>query len=133
MAGVHPDQLEIWGMRNRNEINWRDKRPDVVSVSQQFRNYRHTEIGFGKIHGASSPVPTNQGSGSRGEGSGPDGFQASMAREMETSPPLQRKARAVKRRPKPHHLINVPQRKMIEISHRFRYKKTSDETVPRNP
>ncbi len=47
--------------------------------------------------------------------------------------PFRREPRAVKRRPKPHQLLNVPRRQMIEISHRSRYKKTADEIIPNNP
>jgi hypothetical protein len=39
----------------------------------------------------------------------------------------------VKRRPKPHQLLNVPRNQMIEISHRSRYKKPVEELHPKQP
>src|SRR5210317_692012 len=50
MTGIHPDQLEIWGMSSRNRINWRDERPGVTSLPEQFRNHGYRAIGFGKIY-----------------------------------------------------------------------------------
>jgi hypothetical protein len=47
--------------------------------------------------------------------------------------PFRREPRAVKRRPKPHQLLNVPRQQMTEISHRSRYKKPANETIPNNP
>jgi hypothetical protein len=47
--------------------------------------------------------------------------------------PFRREPRAVKRRPKPHQLLNIPRHQMVEISHRSRYKKTTDEIIPNDP
>lgn len=47
--------------------------------------------------------------------------------------PFRREPRAVKRRPKPHQLLNVPRHQMKEISHRSRYTKASREIAPNNP
>lgn len=56
-----------------------------------------------------------------------------VAEDQVPSRPFRRKPRAVKRRPKPHQLLNVPRHQMIEISHRSRYKKPADEIIPNNP
>ena len=47
--------------------------------------------------------------------------------------PFRREPRAVKRRPKPHQLLNVPRHEMTEISHRSRYRKTTDQIIPNDP
>jgi hypothetical protein len=47
--------------------------------------------------------------------------------------PFRREPRAVKRRPKPHQLLNVPRHEMIEISHRSRYRKATDQIIPNDP
>lgn len=56
-----------------------------------------------------------------------------VAEDQVPSRPFRREPRAVKRRPKPHQLLNVPRHQMIEISHRSRYKKPVDEIIPNNP
>jgi hypothetical protein len=56
-----------------------------------------------------------------------------VAEDQVSIRPFRREPGAVKRRPKPHQLLNVPRRQMIEISHRSRYKKTADEIIPNNP
>lgn len=56
-----------------------------------------------------------------------------VAEDQVPSRPFRREPRAVKRRPEPHQLLNVPRRQMIEISHRSRYKKTADQIIPNHP
>ena len=56
-----------------------------------------------------------------------------VAEDQVPSRPFRREPRAVKRRPKPHQLLNVPRHQMIEINHRSRYKKPADEIIPNNP
>ena len=56
-----------------------------------------------------------------------------VAEDHVPSRPFRREPRAVKRRPKPHQLLNVPRHQMVEISHRSRYKKPTDEIIPNNP
>ena len=56
-----------------------------------------------------------------------------VAEDQVPNRPFRREPRAVKRRPKPHPLLNVPRHQMIEISHRSRYKKAADEIAPNNP
>lgn len=56
-----------------------------------------------------------------------------VAEDQVPSRPFRREPRAVKRRPKPHQLLNVPRHQMIEISHRSRYKKPADEIIPNDP
>jgi hypothetical protein len=56
-----------------------------------------------------------------------------VAEDQVPNRPFRREPRAVKRRPKPHPLLNVPRHQMIEISHRSRYKKATDEIAPNNP
>jgi hypothetical protein len=56
-----------------------------------------------------------------------------VAEDQVPNRPFRREPRAVKRRPKPHQLLNVPRHQMIEISHRSRYKKATDEIIPNNP
>jgi hypothetical protein len=56
-----------------------------------------------------------------------------IAEDQVPSRPFRREPRAVKRRPKPHQLLNVPRHQMIEINHRSRYKKPADEIIPNNP
>ncbi len=56
-----------------------------------------------------------------------------VAEDQVPDRPFRREPRAVKRRPKPHQLLNVPRHQMLEISHRSRYKKPADETIPNNP
>jgi hypothetical protein len=56
-----------------------------------------------------------------------------VAEDQVPSRPFRREPRAVKRRPKPHQLLNVPRHQMIEISHRSRYKKPVDEIIPNDP
>jgi len=47
--------------------------------------------------------------------------------------PYRREPRAVKRRPKPHQLLNRPRHQMTEIPHRSRYKKPAEESVLKTP
>jgi hypothetical protein len=47
--------------------------------------------------------------------------------------PFRREPRAVKRRPKPYQLLNVPRQQMTEISHRSRYKKPPRGSRPEKP
>ena len=56
-----------------------------------------------------------------------------VAEDQVPNRPFRREPRAVKRRPKPHQLLNVPRHQMIEISHRSRYKKPADEIIPNDP
>jgi hypothetical protein len=56
-----------------------------------------------------------------------------VAEDQVSSRPFRREPRAVKRRPKPHQLLNVPRHQMIEISHRSCYKKPVEEFHPNNP
>jgi hypothetical protein len=56
-----------------------------------------------------------------------------VAEDQVPNRPFRREPRAVKRRPKPHQLLNVPRHQMIEISHRSRYKKAPNEIIPNNP
>ena len=56
-----------------------------------------------------------------------------VAEDQVPNRPFRREPRAVKRRPKPHQLLNVPRHQMIEISHRSRYKKTAPEIIPNDP
>jgi Transposase DDE domain len=56
-----------------------------------------------------------------------------VAEDQIPSRPFRREPRAVKRRPKPHQLMNVPRHQMIEISHRSRYKKPATEIIPNDP
>ena len=56
-----------------------------------------------------------------------------IAEDQVPNRPFRREPRAVKRRPKPHQLLNVPRHQMIEISHRSRYKKNTNEIIPNDP
>ncbi|NJM37446.1 MAG: IS4 family transposase [Akkermansiaceae bacterium] len=56
-----------------------------------------------------------------------------VAEDQVPNRPFRREPRAVKRLPKPHQLLNVPRHQMIEISHRSRYKKATDEIIPNHP
>jgi hypothetical protein len=56
-----------------------------------------------------------------------------VAEDQVPSRPFRREPRAVKRRPKPHQLLNIPRHQIIEISHRSRYKKPVDEIIPNDP
>jgi hypothetical protein len=56
-----------------------------------------------------------------------------VAEDQVPNRPFRREPRAVKRRPKPHQLLNIPRHQMVEISHRSRYKKTTDEIIPNDP
>lgn len=47
--------------------------------------------------------------------------------------PFRREPRAVKRRPKPHQLLNLPRHQMKEIPHRSRYKKPVEEIIRKDP
>ncbi len=56
-----------------------------------------------------------------------------VAEDQVPSRPFRQEPRAVKRRPKPHQLLNAPRHQMIEISHRSRYKKPAAEIIPNDP
>ena len=56
-----------------------------------------------------------------------------VAEDQVPNRPFRREPRAVKRRPKPHQLLNVPQHQMVEVSHRSRYKKPVDDFIPNDP
>jgi hypothetical protein len=56
-----------------------------------------------------------------------------VAEDQVPNRPFRREPRAVKRRPKPHQLLNVPRHQMTEISHRSRYKKNAVEIIPNDP
>ena len=38
MTGMHPDGIKNYGMSKSNKIEWRDFRPGVTSIPEQFRN-----------------------------------------------------------------------------------------------
>ena len=48
MTGVHLDRVKIYNMGTR--IEWREERPGISSLSEQFRNAGWTAVGFGKIY-----------------------------------------------------------------------------------
>ena len=50
MTGMHPDGIKNYGMSKSNKIEWRDFRPGVTSIPEQFRNNGYFSIGFGKIY-----------------------------------------------------------------------------------
>ncbi len=50
-----------------------------------------------------------------------DDLLLNLVRDEVPERPGRREPRAVKRRPKPHPLLNQPRRKFVEISHRSRY------------
>ena len=50
MTGMHPDRIGNYGMSSSNKIEWRDHRPGITSLPQQFRNYGYYAIGWGKIY-----------------------------------------------------------------------------------
>ena len=50
MTGMHPDGIKNYGMNKNNKIEWRDFRPGVTSIPEQFRNNGYYTIGFGKIY-----------------------------------------------------------------------------------
>ena len=50
MTGMHPDGIKNYGMNKNNKIEWRDFRPGVTSIPEQFRNNGYYAIGFGKIY-----------------------------------------------------------------------------------
>ncbi len=50
-----------------------------------------------------------------------DDLLVNLARDQVPERPERREPRAVKRRPKPHPLLNEPRHKFVEISHRSRY------------
>ena len=56
-----------------------------------------------------------------------------IAEDQVPDRPFRREPRAVKRRPKPHQLLNKPRHEMVEISHRSRYKKAKQEIITNNP
>lgn len=56
-----------------------------------------------------------------------------VAEDQVPQRPFRREPRAIKRRPKPHQLLNVPRRQMVEIRHRSRYRKPTEAFVPNEP
>jgi Transposase DDE domain len=52
-----------------------------------------------------------------------------IAEDQVPERPFRREPRAVKRRPKPHQLLNKPRHEMVEISHRSRYTKAKPENI----
>ncbi len=56
-----------------------------------------------------------------------------IAEDQVPDRPYRREPRVVKRRPKPHQLLNVPRHQMAEIRHRSRYKKPTSEITPNDP
>ena len=50
MTGMHPDGIKNYGINKNNKIEWRDFRPGVTSIPEQFRNNGYYAIGFGKIY-----------------------------------------------------------------------------------
>ena len=50
MTGMHPDGIKNYGMSKSNKIEWRDFRPGVTSIPEQFRKNGYFAIGFGKIY-----------------------------------------------------------------------------------
>lgn len=50
MTGMHPDRLKNYGMSSSNKIEWRDYRPGITSLPEQFRNHGYYAIGFGKVY-----------------------------------------------------------------------------------
>ncbi len=58
---------------------------------------------------------------------------ALVAEDQVPSRPFRREPRVVKRRPKPHQLLNVTKHQMIEISYRSRYKKPATEIIQNDP
>ncbi|MCK4921753.1 MAG: sulfatase [Bacteroidales bacterium] len=50
MTGMHPDGIGNYGMNSSNKIEWRDYRPGVTSLPEQFRNNGYYAEGFGKIY-----------------------------------------------------------------------------------
>jgi hypothetical protein len=56
-----------------------------------------------------------------------------IAEDQVPDRPFRREPRAVKRRPKPHQLLNKPRHQMTEISHRSRYQKAALKTISNTP
>jgi len=56
-----------------------------------------------------------------------------IAEDQVPERPFRREPRAVKRRPKPHQLLNKPRHEMVEISHRSRYKKADQKIITNSP
>ena len=50
MTGMHPDRLGNYGMSSTNRIEWREHRPGITSLPEQFRSRGYYAIGFGKIY-----------------------------------------------------------------------------------
>jgi iduronate 2-sulfatase len=50
MTGMHPDRLGNYGMSANKIIEWREHRPNITSLPQQFRKNGYYAIGFGKIY-----------------------------------------------------------------------------------
>jgi len=50
MTGMHPDRLKNYDMSKKNTIEWREYRPGITSLPQQFRNNGYYAVGFGKIY-----------------------------------------------------------------------------------
>jgi len=56
-----------------------------------------------------------------------------IAEDQVPERPFRREPRAVKRRPKPHQMLNKPRHEMVEISHRSRYKKADQKIITNSP
>ncbi len=50
MTGMHPDRLKNYGMSSSNKIEWREYRPGITSLPEQFRKNGYYALGFGKIY-----------------------------------------------------------------------------------
>ncbi len=50
MTGMHPDRLGNYGMSANKIIEWREHRPGITSLPEQFRKNGYYAIGFGKIY-----------------------------------------------------------------------------------
>jgi iduronate 2-sulfatase len=50
MTGMHPDRLGLWGMSGAHEIEWRETRKGMTSLSEQFRLNGYKAYGYGKIY-----------------------------------------------------------------------------------
>lgn len=50
MTGMHPDGIGNYGMSNNKVVEWREHRPGVISLPEQFRKNGYYAVGFGKIY-----------------------------------------------------------------------------------
>ena len=49
MTGMHPDGIKNYGMSKNNKIEWRDFRPGVTSIPEQFRKTDIMRLVLGKF------------------------------------------------------------------------------------